>query len=67
MFELTGVAGGCWKFGLGETAAVVKMDMLEFNIFVSGRSAFDHARSRMILKGDTAFDETLLKGLLILY
>ena len=67
MFELTGVAGGCWKFGLGETATVVKMDVLEFNIFASGRATFDRACTLMTITGDTAFAEKLLKGLLILY
>ena len=67
VFELSGVAGGAWKLGAGEPAAVVKMDVLEFNIFISGRTAFDQARRLMTITGDTGFAEKLLRGLLILY
>jgi uncharacterized protein (TIGR03083 family) len=66
-FELSGVAGGAWKFGAGEPAATVRMDVLEFNIFASGRASFEQARQLMSITGDTAFAEELLKDLLILY
>jgi uncharacterized protein (TIGR03083 family) len=66
-FDLSGVAGGAWKFGAGEPAATVHMDVLEFNIFASGRASFDQARSLMSITGDTAFAERLLGDLIILY
>ncbi len=66
-FDLSGVAGGNWIVGAGEPAAVVKMDVLEFNIFVSGRASFEQARAQMTITGDAVFAESLLKDLLILY
>ncbi|MBN2149776.1 MAG: hypothetical protein JW726_20480, partial [Anaerolineales bacterium] len=66
-FTLTGVAGGRWKFGAGEPAATVKMDVLEFNIFASGRANFEQARGLMTISGEVAFAEGLLRGLIVLY
>jgi uncharacterized protein (TIGR03083 family) len=66
-FDLSGVAGGSWKFGTGEVAAEIKMGVLEFNIFASGRASFEQARRQMTITGDTAFAEKLLRGLIILY
>lgn len=67
VFELSGTAGGAWKFGAGEPAATVQMDALEFNIFVSGRTSFEEARKLMTITGDAGFAEGCLNGLLILY
>jgi uncharacterized protein (TIGR03083 family) len=67
VFELSGLAGGAWKFGVGEPAVTVKMDVLEFNIFASGRSSFEQARKQMTITGDNAFAEELLRDLIILY
>ena len=66
-FELSGVAGGGWKFGTGEPAATVKMDVLEFNIFASGRASFEQSRALMTITGDAEFVEELLRGLIVLY
>lgn len=66
-FHLTGVAGGSWKFGKGEPAVTVKMDVLEFNIFASGRASFEQTRKMMTISGDTEFAERLLRSLIILY
>jgi uncharacterized protein (TIGR03083 family) len=66
-FELGGTAGGSWQFGAGQPAALVQMDALEFNIFVSGRSRLPQARPLMQISGDVAWAESLLKGVLILY
>ena len=43
------------------------MDVLDFNIFVSGRFSYEGARDRMNVSGDTQWAESLLRGLLILY
>lgn len=67
LFDLTGTAGGVWKVGQGEVAATVQMDVLEFNIFASGRDSYDAARPRMAITGNEAMAEAALKGLLILY
>jgi uncharacterized protein (TIGR03083 family) len=67
VFELTGIAGGNWKVGGGEPVAQVKMDTLDFNIFVSGRFSFEEAIPRAEISGDRALTERVLKDLLILY
>ena len=67
VFELTGVAGGTWQVGNGNEVAGVRMDVLDFNIFVSGRFSFEEGLARAELSGDTAFLKTILKDLLILF
>jgi uncharacterized protein (TIGR03083 family) len=67
VFDLTGVAGGKWAVGRGQTAAQVQMDVLEFNIFASGRFTYDEALAKAAISGDRALAEKALKGLLILY
>jgi uncharacterized protein (TIGR03083 family) len=66
-FELTGVAGGTWKIGAGDPAAAIRMDVLDFNIFASGRYTFAEARPRMTLTGDVSAAEEALKKILIVY
>ncbi len=67
VFELTGVAGGTWKVGAGEAVAKVRMDVLDFNIFASGRFTFEQALERMEIDGEVAVAQAMLKDLLILY
>jgi uncharacterized protein (TIGR03083 family) len=67
IFELTGVAGGTWKVGAGQAVATVRMDVLDFNIFASGRFTFDQALARMEISGDVGVAQAALKDLLILY
>jgi uncharacterized protein (TIGR03083 family) len=67
VFDLTGIVGGTWKIGKGEPAATIRMDVLEFNIFASGRYTFEKARPLMTIKGDIAAAEEALKNLLVVY
>jgi uncharacterized protein (TIGR03083 family) len=67
LFQLTGVAGGCWKVGAGEPSATIQMDVLDFNIFVSGRFTYEEARKRLEISGDVPLAENALKNLIILY
>lgn len=67
LFDLSGVAGGQWTVGEGEVGATVQMDVLDFNIFASGRYNYEEARSRFTLAGDTGLAESALKKTLILY
>lgn len=67
LFDLTGVAGGRFRVGEGEPAATLQMDVLEFNIFASGRYSFDEAGSRWAILGDAPLMEALLRKLLVLY
>lgn len=67
LFDLSGVAGGGFQVGEGEAAATVEMDVLDFNIWASGRYSYEEARSRFTLSGDTAWAEPILKQILILY
>jgi uncharacterized protein (TIGR03083 family) len=66
-FALTGVGGGNWKVGIGEPSATIRMDVLDFNIFVSGRFSYEHARTLACITGDIALSEIALKNLLILF
>jgi len=67
LFDLTGVAGGRFQAGEGEPVATVQMDVLEFNIFASGRYSFDEARNRWTISGDASLAEALLRKMLVLY
>lgn len=64
---LTGIAGGEWQIGNGESAAVLEMDALDFNIFVSGRFSFEEGMQRARISGDKGLIEKAFKGLLVLY
>lgn len=67
VFELSGVAGASWKVGHGEEVARIRMDMLDFNIFVSGLYSYEEGLARAELSGDSAFLQVILKDLLILF
>lgn len=67
IFDLTGIAGGTWKIGNGEAAATIRMDMLEFNIFASGRYTYEEARPLATITGDVRPAEEALKKILVLY
>lgn len=67
VFELSGIAGGTWKVGSGVETARLRMDALDFNIFVSGRFSYEEGLSRAELTGDTEFLKPILKDLLILF
>lgn len=66
-FDLTGVAGGAWQVGPGEAAAALRMDVLDFNIFASGRYSQEEALARATLAGDTALAESACRSILILF
>jgi uncharacterized protein (TIGR03083 family) len=67
VFDLTGLAGGRWQIGPGEPAATILMDVLDFNIFASGRFSYEQARRLATITGDIALAEAAFKNLLILY
>ena len=67
LFDLSGIAGGTWKVGNGDPAAEIQMDVLEFNIFASGRYPLDKALTLASLSGDTQLARAALKDLLILF
>jgi hypothetical protein len=67
VFELTGVAGGTWQVGKGEPASTIRMDVLEFNNFASGRYSYEEARPLMTITGDIATAEKALQNILVLY
>jgi len=43
------------------------MDVLDFNIFASGRFSYDEARPRATITGDQALAELALRNTLVLY
>ena len=67
IFDLTGIAGGTWKIGSGEAAATICMDVLDFNIFASGRYSYTEARPLASISGNVSAAEEALKNFLILY
>ena len=66
-FNLAGIAGGNWKIGNSEPAATIQMDVLDFNIFASGRYTYEQARPLSTIAGNIELAERALKGLLILF
>jgi uncharacterized protein (TIGR03083 family) len=67
VFDLAGTAGGRWKIGNADPSATINMDVLEFNIFASGRSTYEQPRAQTAIVGDVAWAEAMLKNLLVLY
>lgn len=67
VFDLSGIAGGLWKIGPGKAGATIEMDVLDFNIFASGRFNYEEARSRATFSGDMALADKALQNILILY
>ena len=67
VFDLTGIAGGTWKIGKGEPAATIQMDVLDFNIFASGRYTYEEARPLATITGDVAAAEAAMKHILVVY
>ncbi|MCG2785034.1 MAG: hypothetical protein L6461_08005 [Anaerolineae bacterium] len=65
--NLSGIAGGAWTIGHGEPQAELGMDVLDFNIFVSGRFSFHEAMQRAKISGDKDLIVSAFKNLLILY
>lgn len=64
---LTGVAGGNWKIGDGDSVAELEMDALDFNIFISGRFSYEEGMARAKIFGDRGVVEQAFKNLLVLY
>jgi hypothetical protein len=64
---LTGIAGGTWQVGNGESTAEMEMDALDFNIFISGRFSYKEGMQRARIAGDKALVENAFKNLLVLY
>jgi uncharacterized protein (TIGR03083 family) len=67
VFDLTGIAGGVWKIGPGEPAAAIRADVLDFNIFASGRYTFEQFRPMAAITGDVSVAEEALRQILVLY
>lgn len=65
--ELDGIAGGKWTIGDGDPAATIRMDTLDFNIYASGRSAYEQAASRATFSGDLAHAERAFRNFGVLY
>lgn len=65
--SLTGVAGGTWKIGSGSPIAEMEMDVLDFNIFVSGRFSHEEGMKLASITGDTALIVNAFSDFLILY
>jgi hypothetical protein len=66
-FELSGIAGATYQICTGEPTATIAMDVLDFNIYTSGRFTYDEALSRATLSGDLPLAEKALKNTGVLY
>ena len=64
---LTGIAGGTWRIGKADPVAEIEMDVLDFNIFVSGRFSYEEGLKRARISGDKFLVENAFKDLLVLY
>jgi uncharacterized protein (TIGR03083 family) len=64
---LTGTTGGAWKIGQTEPEATIEMDMLNFNIYASGRFNHEDGLSRAKLWGDKNLAQLALKNFMVLY
>jgi hypothetical protein len=67
VYELTGVAGGAWKMGAGQTASTIRMDAVDFSIYASGRFTVDEARAKAHISGDVALAESVLRQTQVLF
>jgi uncharacterized protein (TIGR03083 family) len=66
-FELSGIAGGNYQIGTAKPTAAIAMDVLDFNIYASGRFSFRDALGKAKLSGDLHLAEKALKNTLVLY
>jgi len=64
---LTGISGGEWLIGNGESVSSLEMNALDFNIFVSGRFSYLEGMQRANISGDKSLVENAFKDLLVLY
>ena len=64
---LTGVAGGEWMLGDGEAVSGLRMDALDFNVYVSGRYSHEEGMKLAQISGNKSIVENAFKDLLILY
>jgi uncharacterized protein (TIGR03083 family) len=65
--DLSGIAGGNWRIGSGEPVAKLQMDVLDFNVWVSGRYSYEEGVSHANITGERGLVEAAFKDLLILY
>ena len=65
--KLTGIAGGTWRIGPRDPQAEMEMDVLDFNIFVSGRYSYEEGLQRARITGNASLVENAFKDLLVLY
>lgn len=64
---LTGVAGGTWQIGSGNSEATIEMDTLDFNIYASGRFNQEEGLSRARFSGDKNLAERAFENFAVLY
>lgn len=64
---LTGVAGGTWQIGSGNSEATIEMDTLDFNIYASGRFNQEEGLSRARFAGDKNLAERAFENFAVLY
>ena len=65
--ELTGVAGGGWIIGSGDPVATIHMDVLDFNIYASGRYSDEQAMSLATFSGDLEHAKRTFRDFSVLY
>ena len=64
---LGGIAGGTWQIGTGTPEASIEMDVLDFNIYASGRYNHSEGLARAKFSGDSALAALAFKNINVLY
>ncbi len=67
VLDLTGIGGGRWKIGTGDAEATIRMDVLDFNIYASGRFSYEEALQRAELTGNISLADRAFRHIAVLY
>ncbi len=67
VLDLTGTGHGCWKIGRDDAGATIRMDVLDFNIYASGRFSYEEAVERAEFMGDRTLADRAFRHLAVLY
>lgn len=66
-YQPTGSAGGTWRIGRGEPAALLVMDALDFHLLAAGRPSVGEAVPRAAVEGDAVLARSVLERTVVPY
>ncbi len=67
VLDLTGIGGGSWKIGKGNAEATIRMNVLDFNIYASGRFSYAEAVTGTQFVGDRQLADLAFRHIAVLY